>query len=551
MLNISPQQLRRRYSDEALLCLPRILLMIDRNPYSPTYGCFDRSFWHYKVSDFPCGMSQEFVLPLAMAYTFPYEDNPYFQKSRIKEFALQGIRYAAQSSHRDGTCDDYFPNERAMGALVFSLNAFCESLLYLNEKPTDLLEFISKRATYLLKHNESGRLSNHQALAALALYNTWLLTNDDTFLKGTEHFVSIVEKWQSKEGWFQEYEGADPGYQSCTISFLGRLFKKNQDEHLLKLLNPAVDFSWYFMHPDGSYAGEYGSRNTYHFYPYGFEVMAPYNQRAAQIADHFLKVSLPNRTRYFNDDDRMCAHYVYDWLQSYNDFSPIRSTESILDAKPYSKWFEEAKLFIKRNENYHAILNLSKGGVLKVFSKAGPLYSDTGPILLTDKNQVLVSHIVSPENQISVDLDANMCAVSGRFCIRKAKYSSPFKQILFRILNITMGAFNENLLRSILQKFLITGKNFTSVCFDRHFRFLHDSIIVDTRVTDNANSCKLVKSHLSTDATSIYVANSNVYSTSMLLPWIPLEKFPENFNKSATAEYTVLITMTNFHINEK
>ncbi|MBK8259870.1 MAG: hypothetical protein IPK80_00840 [Nannocystis sp.] len=30
------------YAFEAIRALPRILLMVDKNPLSPTYGCFDR-----------------------------------------------------------------------------------------------------------------------------------------------------------------------------------------------------------------------------------------------------------------------------------------------------------------------------------------------------------------------------------------------------------------------------------------------------------------------------------------------------------------------------
>ena len=79
----------------------------------------------------------------------------------------------------------------------------------------------------------------------------------------------------------------------------------------------AVEYAQYFMHPDGSYAGEYGSRNTYHFYPHGFEVLAPHSKTAARIAQTYLTRSLPERRRYFNDDNRMCAHYVYDWFSSW------------------------------------------------------------------------------------------------------------------------------------------------------------------------------------------------------------------------------------------
>ena len=80
------------YAHEALRMLPRIILMIDKNKYSETYGCFDREFWHYRTVDFPCGMNQEFCLPLAMAYKHPFPNNPYYQVERLKELVIASIR---------------------------------------------------------------------------------------------------------------------------------------------------------------------------------------------------------------------------------------------------------------------------------------------------------------------------------------------------------------------------------------------------------------------------------------------------------------------------
>ena len=44
---------RDLFAQEALAQIPKILTLGDRNPHSPTYGCFDRNFWHYKIIDFP------------------------------------------------------------------------------------------------------------------------------------------------------------------------------------------------------------------------------------------------------------------------------------------------------------------------------------------------------------------------------------------------------------------------------------------------------------------------------------------------------------------
>ena len=122
---------RALYSRLALPYVPRILHLMDQNPYSPNYGCFDRAFWHYRTMDFPCGMSQEMVLLLALVYKNSYPGNSFHQVCRIKELSEAAIKFLIKSSHKDGTCDDYFPFERAMGALVFSLYAASESYLVL------------------------------------------------------------------------------------------------------------------------------------------------------------------------------------------------------------------------------------------------------------------------------------------------------------------------------------------------------------------------------------------------------------------------------------
>ncbi|MCX7016315.1 MAG: hypothetical protein NTW86_27795 [Candidatus Sumerlaeota bacterium] len=408
---------RNAYSREAMRSIPKLLQLIDRNPFSPTYGCFDRSYWHYRTMDFPSGMYQEFVLPLALVHAHPFVDNPYFGKKRVAQLAEAGIDFARRSSHRDSSCDDYFPYERALGALVFSLYAMTEAHQVLKLNRPDLVEFYARRGDWLIRHQETGRLTNHQALAALALYNVYLLTRDERFRRASDERKRLALSWQHEEGWFQEYEGADPGYQTCTIDFLAKLRQKSGDDSLLEPLVRAVRFAWHFAHPDGSYGGEYGSRNTYHFYPHGFELLAPHATEAGQIADHFLRIGLPRGTRYFNEDDRMCCHYVYDWLQAYLDYCPQRPPD-IRAAEPFARWLPGAKLFIKKTPRYHAVAALNKGGVIKVFNEAGCVASDTGVMGRLADGKVVVSHLVDPEHRIEADVKGETFKVAD--CVSPA-----------------------------------------------------------------------------------------------------------------------------------
>lgn len=56
---------RETYAKLALDQIPRLLGNLDRNSFSPTYGCFHRDYWLYKTSDFPDSVRQFAVQALA------------------------------------------------------------------------------------------------------------------------------------------------------------------------------------------------------------------------------------------------------------------------------------------------------------------------------------------------------------------------------------------------------------------------------------------------------------------------------------------------------
>ncbi len=69
--------------------LPRALTLVDRDPSSSTYGCFDRNYWHYRTQDFPSGMYQELALPLAQATALPWHGNAFHGEPRLRELLVE------------------------------------------------------------------------------------------------------------------------------------------------------------------------------------------------------------------------------------------------------------------------------------------------------------------------------------------------------------------------------------------------------------------------------------------------------------------------------
>jgi hypothetical protein len=305
-----------------------------------------------------------------------------------------------------------------------------------------------------------------------------------------------------------------------------------------------VAFAAHFMHPDGSYAGEYGSRNTYHFYPHGFELLAHESTEAVQIADLYLRKALPLRTRYFNDDNRMCAHYVYDWFQAWRDYAdlPGRPTQECL-AEPRMTYFPSARLLVKRDAATCTVAAAAKGGVIKVTGPEGPIYSDTGVMVQLADGTALVAHLVSPDNRVEWDPQAGRLTVEGRLCRRRAPVMTPLKQIVFRALALTIGRLNPNLLRLLIQRLFITGKPATRSTFRRTILFQPGRIAITDEVRLQSAGAAPTGVFASPDATSIYVANSNTYQATNLLPVRRLERLLGELRAGGAGAETFVIDL--------
>ena len=220
-------------------------------------------------------MAAEFVWPLALAYALPIAGNPYYQQPAIKEWAEAGILYAARSAHADGSCDDYFPFEKAAGAAAFSLLAAWKATRCSSCTIRRCSSFSRSRADWLADHHESGRLTNHQALIVLCLEKCGRLFASDRWdkLKGEAAAAraGVAERGRLVSGIRRLRSRLPHAHHRPARAALRARRRRGA---LKAALEKAIRFAAHFVHPDGSFGGEYTSRNTYNFFPHGFEIAA-------------------------------------------------------------------------------------------------------------------------------------------------------------------------------------------------------------------------------------------------------------------------------------
>jgi hypothetical protein len=525
---------RDLFAREALALIPKILTLQDRNAHSPTYGCFDRNFWHYKIIDFPSGMAAEFVWPLALAHSLPIENNPYFQQPAIKEWVAAGIRYAARSAHPDGSCDDYFPFEKAAGAAAFSLLAGLESYKILGLHDETILEYFAKRTDWLADHHESGRLTNHQALIVVCLELAGRLFESSRWEKLKIKRLKRVLDWQDAEGWFQEYEGADPGYHTLTCGLLAQYLalyeasdsKENASLHeqLRTALEKAISFATHFVHPDGSFGGEYTSRNTYNYFPHGFEIAAKWFPTATTLNDR-LSTGLARNLAPCYADDHILGHHGWSYLLAWQHWREQRPA-----APPPAQgrtFFKNAGIVIERRKDSTVYLALNKGGACKLFRRDHLVHSDTGFSVATGgkKRRIAVSHLVG---KYKTDLGEDKITIAGRLGWAKTKQMTTFNLVVLRAVMFTVGRFFPDLIRKLLQKVLITGKKSAPYEFQRELIWLADGGLEIGDTLRAPTWTDVEEAGIGTAQTSIYVVMSRTFQAGQLETWHDLTPQLEN-----------------------
>src|SRR5437899_13012501 len=99
----SPVEAVRLAADRAAR---HLLSQQDRNAYSPTFGCFDRRYWAWKLVDFPDATLQRAVHGLALVYADPASS--WHHSPAVEEAVCAGVAYAASIQGPDGSFDQAF-----------------------------------------------------------------------------------------------------------------------------------------------------------------------------------------------------------------------------------------------------------------------------------------------------------------------------------------------------------------------------------------------------------------------------------------------------------
>jgi len=486
---------REVYAARALDQVPRLLGNLDRNPLSPTYGCFHRDYWLEKTSDFPDAVRQFAVQALALVYRHDFPGSPYRGNPRILAWTAAALDFWAGIQHADGSFDEFYPFERGwVGPTAFTAYTAAEACRLLgDELPVATREravAAVRRAAYMIAggQSEEDHLANHHAMACLAVWKAHRLTGDAALRDAFDRVWRVFLTYHNAaEGWSREYDGTDPGYLSATVSFLAKIYQDEPMDEIRRVVEQSVAFAAYFAYPNGTYAGSLGSRNTLHFYPHGFEVFAGEIPLAARVADRMLEGLTSGGTLVPPGimSDRYAAYRVPEYLQAYLDFGPRPAAPPRLPDERVGevRHFPEAGICAAATPAGYLVANLAKGGAVKAFRREDGrlVLNDAGILARLSDGRVITSQWIDPGYAIGVD--GQRWTVSGRLVVSPAnKVFTPARLIVFRALLLLLGWHPgaAHRLKGWIRKTLILRPSAAPVRFERTVTLREETIeIVD------------------------------------------------------------------------
>ncbi|WP_141047382.1 hypothetical protein [Aliarcobacter cryaerophilus] len=491
--------------------IQKLLNLYNTDKFSATYGYADREFWGWKTKDFTNATLQGGIHSLAIFLKLGlFEKN---QEIAILEIIDSSILAIEKIKDKNGSLVEAYPSENSFCVTALVAFDILSAINYLDDRldknikqkyfsvVQPLINFITKNG------EEHAIISNHLAtgVAAIVLWNH--LTGDNN--QRDKELLQIIYDHQSAEGWYREYEGADPGYQTLCTYYLSCAYEITKDKMLLESLKISANFLSHFIHPDGTIGGLYGSRNTEVFYPAGIVALSGEIEEFALMAKY-----LEPNGQHLLPQNIDIGNYI-PFLNSYAlaalKYDEVKENIEKIDDKPFyakneEKDFKQTGIYLVSNKNYFAIFNYKKGGTLKVFDKnSGKLDIEDGGLFGTLNDGTKFS-----TQQFDENITFQNKKIQANFYKMNESSPNPLNFIILRVLSLTVFrfVFLGNLFKKFIVNMLMTGKNKLDGSVTREFEFLEDKVIVKEEIAQPKN-CKDIK-HIG-KSKAIHMASSGYF----------------------------------------
>ena len=254
----APVCFKERCVEDLVLAVPKILASQD-----PKTGRFGKGIW--VVND------QNRMLPLAVAWSYQHEKNPYFHTpALLKAVLASGDALIAEQDAR-GRWEFRKKDGSTWGPIFmpWTYSRWIRSFQLIREAMPDDSRARWEKALRLgysgIAREVSGAsIENIPAHHAMGLYFAGMVFDKTEWKKLATDYLHHVAAAQHPDGYWTEHVGPVVNYGFVYVDALGTYLAASHDESIRPVLAKSAVFHAYFTYPDGSPVETVDERNPYH-----------------------------------------------------------------------------------------------------------------------------------------------------------------------------------------------------------------------------------------------------------------------------------------------
>ncbi len=306
----------------------RLLAMQDRDPLSPSFGCFHYPYWRDKTSEFADARFQEAGAALGLLAHPQFRvlgmERGWPSSEELLEAFRAGLANLKWQQYPEGCYDEWYKGERGFAATAFTTFAYAAAAIELGELvPPDvrglLLETLAPAARWLERRDDLVKV-NHEVVAAAALAAFGRFANDDAALSSARNKLERSLATQQPEGWFPELRGMDFGYSALVVDYLGHYGRLAGMDRVVGPASRLIGFLLPHLHPDLTLSPEGGTCRNPYAGQAGYVLLAPHIEAAAAVMRRLaglpMSASKARVTTYLSDDLRLARWSVLPLLSA-------------------------------------------------------------------------------------------------------------------------------------------------------------------------------------------------------------------------------------------
>jgi hypothetical protein len=513
---------------ESLSVLERILSLLDRDPFSPTYGSFDKDFWAFRTKDFSNSAAQMSAWSLLLFSELSERDSiEELNTSQLIEYARAAFHYTWSLQNKDGSFDEWYPNERGWGGptayvlytQVCSYIALKEKVGFTEEQVQFYLQKIEKTAHFLTLRQEVGALTNHFAISVAALRAVQSIAPHSRWSSAIEQIEEkILGFHRSADGSTLEYEGIDISYNWGTLAFLAKADRFAKSERLENLITSGLEFLEYFLFPDGTVSGTISSRHTEHFYPHAMLYWCKKNSQGKQLlsavctSEWFPLVARPQL-----QDDHYVHYLLWEYLEAYFinlDFFVPDKKSLPWQGDDFDRHFEQSGLIVIKKQARYIVLSPQRGGAFRVYDLVNKkcIYENAGVVIQLQSKRTFSSLWIGPGRKYQ--FLGNRIYITGPLYRVFDKRFSPFSLVLFRLFMGVCGShsFTAHHLKGLIKKIMILRNSILpGASYEREILISESIVLTDILRIDDKLKKNILKVWFGGEFYTRYVPQSRYW----------------------------------------